>query len=324
MNTIEPKPGLSNTFLGAVFGVFLFVLVQIFAAALNGNDVQVIPTLTFDDTFFGFIGDFLGYFFTNLAGLIVLIATIICYIAATYFVQKSKAKAPKPEIIEHDTSGTLRGWIIGFTSGLNFVLAYNIYGEWFNETIGLIIAVILFALGILATIKGISQNAFFQGVIGWLCWLAPMSWITLLLGLIFLVLSLIGGLLGLIGLDVAKIGGDDKTPSVDATVKDKSFTVDWETGTFFLIGGFVANVNPEKTAFNMGNIGFIHRKATADHRKHEAGHNLNLFVYGWIVHFIGAIDENIVGYGARAITERMAESHDPGSSGTKARLEVWN
>ena len=43
---------------------------------------------------------------------------------------------------------------------------------------------------------------------------------------------------------------------------------------------------------------------------------------GWVVHYIGAIDENIVGFHATALTELLAESHDKSSS--EPKLEMWD
>ncbi|MFN8527432.1 MAG: hypothetical protein U0670_02330 [Anaerolineae bacterium] len=322
MDNIQPKGGLGTAFFGALFGVIVLAFIQIISAVVSGNDVRVIPTLVFDSHPLKFIGDYLGYFFTTLPGLIFLVVTILCYIAATYYVQKSVAPPGKTDVEEHDTSGTMRRWLIGLNSGMNFILAYNIYRVWFGDTVGLVIAIGLFALGFLATFKGVSKNLAYQGIIGWLCWGAPMSWVIFLLGFLLFVLNLIGGLVGLVGVDVFKLGGDDsKSSTAHATVKGKILTADWATGTFFLIGGIVGNLNPEETAFNMGTFGFIHSKDDHDDRKHEAGHNLNLFVYGWINHLIGAVDENIVGYGSRSISDRMAESHHTPSS--DPTLEVW-
>lgn len=318
MGTVEVKGGLSSSFFGAIAGVMLLIILNVMTSGLSVGTVQIIPTLTFDGNLFGFIGDYLGYFFTTTSGLIVLGATILFYITATYYVQKSKASATNPAVMEHETAAVMRGLLIGLTSGMNFVLAYNIYGSWFSQTTGLIIAVALFVLGMLATIKGVSQNGFYQGIIGWLSWLAPMSWPVLLLGLGFLIVSAVLGLVGLAGINILKLGG---ASTADTTVKDKIVAANWSTGTFFLVGGLASNINFQKTAFNMGNVGFIHRNAQDDHREHESGHNLSLFVFGWIVHLIGAVDENIVGYHARALTELMAESHDTGS--TKAKLQVW-
>jgi hypothetical protein len=187
----------------------------------------------------------------------------------------------------------------------------------------LVIAIALFALGIIGSIRAISQNVAYQGVIGWLCWLAPMSWLVTLLGLSLFGLNLVGCIIGLFGVDFFKLRSDDANAA--SLVKDNRWTADWATGTLFLMGGWISNLNPADTAFDMGNFGFFDRKAKGDFRKHEAGHNLSLFAYGWIFHFVGAIDQNI-GKGEKSIAERIAESHGSSSTTGAARptLEVWS
>ena len=308
MGTVDVR---KTAFIGAGAGVLLLAILFLIISGFSGESPQIVRPIQFDSSFFGFIGDYLSFFFTTTPGLVVVGITLLFYITGTYYVQKSTSD-------EHETAALMRGLLIGVCSGMNFVLAYNIYGQWFNQTGGEGVGGALFVLGILAAIKPVSQNDFYQGVIGWINWLAPMSWPVLLLGLVMLVISIIGEVIGLLGVDLFRIGGG---PSAHATVKDKIVAANWSTGTFFLVGGLVSNANFQKTAFNMGNIGFIHRNAQHDHREHESGHNLNLFAFGWVVHYLGAVDENIVGYRAQALTELLAESNDSGSG--HAKLTMW-
>ena len=312
MTTVNVKPGMSPALYGAAAGVILLIIIQLMTSGLGGGTPTIMPSLAIDGNLLDFIADYLGYFFTTTPGLLVVGATILFYVTGTYYVQKSTGG------IEHETAALMRGLLIGLCSGMNLILAYNIYGLWLGQTVGLVIGLVLFALGILAAVRGVSQNNGYQGVIGWLSWLAPMSWPVLLLGVALLLVSLVLGLIGLAGVNLLRVGGDS---SADASVKDKIATANWATGTFFLVGGLASNANFQKTAFNMGNVGFIHRKAQGDHREHESGHNLNLFTFGWIVHYIGAVDENLVGYREKALAELLAESNDGGSG--KAKLQMW-
>ena len=93
-----------------------------------------------------------------------------------------------------------------------------------------------------------------------------------------------------------------------------AFQTDWKTGTWFMKGGYVANLNPLHTAFNMGAFSFVDKSSGQFHIEHEAGHSLNLATFGWVFHFIGALDENVAGGGASAYSERIAESNVPGTS----------
>ncbi len=303
MGTVNLKSGLSPAVWGAGIGLVLMVIAHVLTSG-SGGLIQPIG-----GSFFEFIGSYFGFFFTKVAGLIIFVATLLFYIIGTISVQGASGDEPT-------LTSVMRGLLIGIGSAMNGVLAYNIYGGWFGQTVGLIIALVLFVLGILSTFSVISRSGVYQGFVGWLCWLAPMSWPVLGVGLIFLLLSLVLGLVGLAGVERFKIGG------AGSSVSGKIADANWSTGTFFLVGGLIANINIYPTAFDMGNIGFIHRGATSDHTSHESGHNLRLFVLGWIVHYIGAIDENVIGYHATALTELLAESHDTASG--SAKLEMWD
>jgi hypothetical protein len=315
MNSVDINKGLSPTFFAAGAGVILLAIINVVTTGLGGSELRLIPELTFDGSVWEFMLDYLDFFFTTTLGLVVLSAMIVFYITGTYYVQKSFASGT-----EHQTASTMRGLLIGLNSGMNFLLAYRIYSGWdfIGETAGLVIALALFALNILAALRSVSRNDGYQGIVGWLCWLAPMSWPVLILGLVLLGFSALFGLIGLLGVNFLRVGG---AKGADGSVEDKVAAANWATGTFFIVGGLASNANFRKTAFDMGNVGFIHRRAAEDFRAHEAGHNLNLFVFGWIVHLIGAFDENIVGYHDRALMELLAESHDGAS--TDAKLEMW-
>src|SRR6476661_5474911 len=119
----------------------------------------------------------------------------------------------------------------------------------------------------------------------------PMSWLVLGLGLIFFVLSVLGHLVLalLFKVQFFSIKGVD---------------VDWKTGTFFTLGGWISNLSPIDTAFNMSLFSYVDAASRSWHMEHEAGHTLNLAAFGSIFHFIGAINENVTGGGANAFSER--------------------
>lgn len=297
-------------FWGAGVGVVIMVFIHVITTGSGG---WIVP-IRADGSVFTFIGNYFGYFFTRAPGLIILIATIVVYIAATVSIQSNTGT-------ESTFTAVMRGLLIGFGSSLNGVLAFNIFSPAFgSDTAGIIIGLILFVLGFIASIGAVSQSGIYQGIIGWLCWLAPMSWAVFGVGLVLLVISVVFGLI--IGwpfnVHLFRIGGDPTNSH--SSVQGKVADANWPTGTFFLVGGIASNLNYAGTAYNMGNIGFIHRRASGDFREHEAGHNLNLFVFGWIVHYIGAVDENIIGYRHLAFAEMCAESHDPNATDA---LEMW-
>ncbi len=132
-------------------------------------------------------------------------------------------------------------------------------------------------------------------------WLLPMSWLIVGLGLLFYIVS---GLLHLV------TGG--RVPCLRLLESG----VDWKTGTFFVKGGLVANLN-YTDAFNMGNFAFVDFQAGAWHKEHEAGHTLNLAAFGSFFHLLGAVDENVVPRRhGNVYSERLAESNSSHSSGS--------
>lgn len=202
----------------------------------------------------------------------------------------------------------MRGWLIGVNAGANAVLAITVYGLWLGESAGLIMGVVLGVLNFLMVFAPISQNVVMQVLAGWLNWLMPMSWLVTGLGALFFLLNVLGYLiLGLPGINYFRILG---------------VAADWPTGTFFMRGGWISNLNPIDTAFNMGNFAFVDKDSGGTwHKKHEAGHTLNLFAFGWIFHFIGALEENATPAGANALSERLAESHSSGGGGSN--IPMW-
>jgi hypothetical protein len=145
----------------------------------------------------------------------------------------------------------------------------------------------------------------YQGVVGWANWLLPMSWLIVALGLAFLLLSALG---------FAVTGGQ-----VEYLAISRLF-VDWSTGTLFVRGGWIANLNVYDTAFNMGNFAFIDKDSADDHASHEAGHTLNLAAFGSLFHLIGFVDEVILSRGRGAYSERLADSH---ANSASPNIPMW-
>lgn len=211
-------------------------------------------------------------------------------------------------------SEAVRGFLIGINAGLNFVLVDQLLGAALGSPtnpIALGIAAGLGAINLLAVIGPLSQTGFYQFIIGYLNWLLPMSWLVVALGVVFFLLNALGALcLGLPGVGFCKITQVD---------------FDWKTGTLFTKGGFISNLNPIDTAYNMGNFSFVDRLHSGMEIEHEAGHTLNLAAFGSLFHFIGAIDENVIRNGANAFSERLADSNDPhATSHGHTPLPMWN
>jgi hypothetical protein len=199
----------------------------------------------------------------------------------------------------------MRGWLIGLNAALNIAFGFAIASQIAGPEAGAIFGGVLGLINLLCVFAPVSQNGFFQGVIGWLNWIMPMSWPIVLLGILFYVLSFMLHLV---------------TGAKVEYLRIQDFGADWKTGTVFMRGGLVANLNYLDTAFNMGNFSFVDYKSGAWHKEHEAGHTLNLAAFGFAFHLIGAIDENAF-RGAQAYSERLAESHASGVGGSN--IPMW-
>jgi len=268
-------------------------------------------------------GAFVGVFIAGLCrlltseiwviALILGVVALICYIVATVTAKKVVSE-------EEPVTALTRGVLIGINSAFNGFLLTLIVGDLFNsETAGLVVGVVLGAINFIASIGAVSRWGVYQGVIGWLNWLMPMSWLIIGLGLAFVLLSLIGHLIFLITrVKFFRFG----IPSDSGTsLAGKTIQVDWGTGSFFVCGGWIANINIYKTAFNMGNFSFVHRESSAPHIGHESGHSLSLGAFGSFIHLVGAVDEWVFSH-EYALTEKIAESHDSSASGPK--LLMWS
>jgi MFS family permease len=226
--------------------------------------------------------------------LVAVIAGVISYIVAAVGASSLTSITTFGEF--------MRGWLIGMNAALNAVILFGIIGGVAGGIVGAVVGIINF----LVVFAPISQSEIYQGVIGWVNWIMPMSWLIVGLGILFLIVS---GLLHLV-----TIG---RVPYLKIEKAD----VDWTTGTFFIRGGLIANLNHLDTAFNMGNFSFVDYKATTMHMQHEAGHTLNLGAFGFVFHLVGAIDENATPRKSNALSERIAESNDTGTAGTN--IPMW-
>lgn len=200
----------------------------------------------------------------------------------------------------------MRGWLVGLNTALNGILAFVIVNTLAGLSAALAVSCALGAINLLATFGPISRNGFYQGVIGWLNWVMPMSWLIVAVGFAFYLFSF---------LLHAVTGGRVEYLRV------QQLKVDFKTGTFFIRGGLIANMNPIDTAFNMGNFSFVDKASPEWHIDHEAGHTLNLAAFGSVFHLIGALDENVTSRGRNAFSERLAESNSTGPSGNN--LPMW-
>jgi hypothetical protein len=230
----------------------------------------------------------------------ILLVVVSCMVLAAYIIA---AVTINPSA---NVSELLRGLLLGLNSCLNGCLAYSIINLAAVPTAAMIAGVAVGVINFLAVLRWLSQTGVYQGILGWSNWVLPMSWPIVGLGLSFLLFSLLLAALTGFRVNYLRLQGG---------------RIDWTTGTFFVKGGLISNLNAWDTAFNMGNFAFVDMNSSRWEIDHEAGHTLNLAAFGWIFHLIGAADEIVLHRGASAYSERIAESNDTGAGGNN--IPMW-
>lgn len=242
-----------------------------------------------------------GLYFGLGVGWISLLI-VVAVVLVSYIIAAVAAAGSVSELEEF-----MRGFLVGLNTGVNSFLAYSLFNAIAGMEAGVIMALILGVFNFLCVVGPLSQTVVYQGIVGWITWFMPMSWLVVALGLLFLLISLL--------LHAVTWG---KVPYL----KVQDARVDWKTGTIFIKGGLIANLNYLDTAFNMGNFSFVDYQSGDWHIDHEAGHTLNLTAFGSVFHLIGAVDENVIRRGANAFSERIAESNNSGSGGNN--IPMWS
>jgi hypothetical protein len=201
-----------------------------------------------------------------------------------------------------------RGCLIGLNAGTNALVSYMLISLLSMEA-GIVTAAVLGLLVWLSVFDPISRSSIYKGFLGWLNTLLPMSWPIIGLGLLLLIVNLLGYLLiGLPGVTFFRMTG---------------VQVAGATGVWLFRGGWISNLNMYQTAFNMGPFVFVHNNSASFHADHESGHALNLGAFGSVFHLVGWLDEvlPLIGRGANAFAERLADSNDPSATND---IPIWN
>lgn len=222
----------------------------------------------------------IGFGLLAVAGLVALVT--VCYLVA------------------HNNQGTalgefFRGFMIGLNAGMNatFLTMMGPIGAFLGGFVGTML--------FLGAFDGVAALPAYQGIIGWGNWLMPMSWAVMGLGASLWVLN---GLGHLIFWSIPNLwGGGIQYFRIDG------FKMDWSTGMLATKGGWVSNLNSVDTAYNMGAFAFVDANSSGWHLDHEAGHNLNLAVFGSIFHFVGFVHEMGTSAGSGAYSEIQADSN---------------
>lgn len=241
----------------------------------------------------------------GIVGGLVLIGYIIAAVVVEAKIRGTTGKAGR-------FSEFLRGLLIGLNAGLNYYLAFWIVSFFSPMGSAIAVGACVGLLNFLCSVKMLSQSEVYQGIVGWVNWFLPMSWPIIVFGFLFLLVNLLLALVTFFQVNFLKI---------------KDGAVDWRTGTFFIQGGLISNLNAWDTAFNMGNFSFADMNSSSFNNggsskqrlmNHEAGHTLNLAAFGSAFHLIGFINEMIRHH--RAYAELLAESN---TSSDREKLLMW-
>lgn len=320
-------PNLLGSLLGLIVGFFLGACVAVAAG------VQGVPPFGWLVALVqGPLGGMSVGQIILLTALLTAVFYLFAYIVATAAV--APLITPPPGTALADVPGELaaRGFSVGLTAALNLSLLYLLLplcltgaspGLFCTALSTFLIAlppwfwpalpVAVFFVHWLCAFPAISRNPFFQVLVGWISWIAPMSYIA----------TGVGFLLFLVNLPFALFA-----------FGIRAFRIDFRTATIETTGGIQATVarifgypGPPTAigAYSLGNFNFV-VPATLGPRvgllsqssfvgatisAHEIGHTLNTSSMSGVVLWINAVDENIPPFrrGALAYGELLAESH---------------
>ena len=298
-------------FLGGLVGLFVALVIAGVTATILGIPA-IVPGL----------GPFVGLIvalilplppveWLLIAFFTVALFTVFAYVLATIGllpgIASTPITTPPTPLPVSPLEETMRGFMIGLTAGLNF-------GIWALLPFGLPIAIVLGLVCFVAVFTLVSRNLFYQGVLGWLSWLMPMSYFVTPVGILFFLINLPVAL-GAFGF--AALRFDVRTSTIETT-------------------GGLSGITGFRGGFNLGNFTFL---ATAPGvvpatvqtpfgapgvSAHETGHTLSVAAFGGLYHWTGAVDENIPPFarGTFAYSELVPDSHFPGLGATHVR--VWS
>jgi hypothetical protein len=311
--------GLFGLFFGLILGATLLLLVGASLAAL-GLFASIIGPIA------ALIAPLVGPITVSTAvvagGLAVLIATIIAYVlAAVSLLGAIPAPPPAPAALPTNLLELfMRGFIIGLTSSVNFLVWAVVFGSP-------VLATVFLVINFLAAVPGVSGSRFiYQPVLGFASWFLPMSYLVTPLGILLFFLNL-PSVLGTFGL---------------AALRFDFLTATIETTGGALVGLLIASgPSPGTLGFNLGNFTFLAPPAPgfplssrqtfffsvgtapAGLSAHEAGHTVTVAAFGGFYGWINAVDENIPppGRDGLAYGELVPESHFFGTGGPF--VAVW-
>lgn len=292
--------------LGAVIGVLVGLALYAITAKFFGIPVPGLSPLA--ATLFPFAFALSTPEWLLVAIFTVILLEIFAYVLAVIGLLPGLATPPAGARVVSPLEEVMRGFFFGMTAALNF-------GVWSLLPMpGPIIGVLVGVVGLLPVFPPVARNLTFQGVLGWLSWLMPMSHLVTPIGFILFLVNL---------------------PFALAASGPAALRFDVRTATIETSGG-ITGITGASTGFNLGNFTFLILAPPAlpatvqtpfggpGISAHETGHTLSVAAFGGVHGWINAIDENIPppGRGLVAYGELLAEGHFP--TITRPFMLVWS
>jgi|GEM_PF-2818921 len=197
--------------------------------------------------------------------------------------------------IESHIGELLKGSIIGVNTSFNAYLLLLLTGIPY-------LSFFVFLYLFLSSSLTISRNPTYRIGLAWLNWFLPMSWLVSVPGILFFLINIL----------VSPLSRWISFCKTQIQFHRRGSTFIMEGGLIHPLRGFAG--------FNMANFVFINPRQQLV-VEHEVGHTLSVAAFGWLFHYIGAIDENYIqDRPHEAFAEYIADSH---SRPTHSVLSLW-
>lgn len=257
----------------------------------------------------------LGLAMPKVAAIFIVAGIAIVPVSISYLIATKNRQSNVGELFKGAMSGLNGGLNAALLIALfmpephrNLSTFHKAFAHWAAGpgVVALIFGAYLCLLSILSTFQTLTGSSPFQAILAYSSWIMPMAWLVTPVGFLFFLFNLI-----VAGVTLNKI----------EFVKIRSIGFHAGTSSILMDGGLIHPMGGS-TGFDMGTFVFL--DGMGDRLKaHETGHTLNLAVFGFAFHYIGALDENVFGGRNDAYSERLADSHIPGNETTPEPLNMW-
>jgi hypothetical protein len=234
--------------------------------------------------------------FAVVIGIIILLQILLYIIATAVLSDQVNSLTANPgestRLQDNPMELLMRGIFFGLTGAFNFGIWRMLMPE------AIILAVLFGTVPLLAVFQTLARNRVYQSVLGWTAWLLPASYPATFVGLLLFVVN---------------------APFAILAAGFYAIRLDLSTGVIETTGGII-NIAGYSGGFSLGNFTFLANVgglagqgsfSGSSISSHEIGHSLNTAVFGGIMLWINAVDENVPPFRRlhKAYGEMTADSH---------------